>query len=44
MNKKMLQIGLRDPILVIPVAREILPDRFYPIINSDAQHWKPNNG
>ena len=43
MNKKMLRIGLRDPILDIPVERDTLSDRFNPIIDCDAQHWKPDN-
>ena len=43
MNEKMPQIGLRDPILDIPVAMETLSDEFDPIIDSDAYHWKPDN-
>ena len=43
MNKKMLQIGLRDPIFDCPVTRETLSDRFDPIIDCDAYHWKPVN-
>ena len=43
MNKKMLQTGLRDPILDILVAMETISDRFDPIIDSDAHHWKPDN-